>query len=82
MNTLKKKLFDYFGQTAFIHLVSVVCLTPWLLLLVGLNKEQYITWLWQASILALGYNYFLYRCLRWFIPKWHKVIKYNLNIRS
>jgi len=54
MSTLKKKLFDYFGQAAFIHLISIACLTPWLLLLVGLNKDQYITWLWQAFYFGLG----------------------------
>jgi hypothetical protein len=79
MNNIKKKIYDYLGQTAFIHLVTVVCLTPWLLFLVGLSRDQYITWLWQASIMALGFNYFLYICLKWFVPRWHKVIKFELN---
>jgi hypothetical protein len=43
MNNIKKKIYDYLGQTAFIHLVTVVCLTPWLLFLVGLSRDQYIT---------------------------------------
>ena len=79
MNNIKKKIFDYLGQTDFFHLVTGVCLTPWLLFLVGLSKDQYITWLWQASIMALGFNYFLNTCLKWFVPRWHKVIKFELN---
>lgn len=65
---------DYIGQTLFIHLVTVACLTAWLIFLVGLDFEQYTTWLWQSTLLAFGFNYFLYLCLRWFVPKWHKRI--------
>lgn len=76
-NTKKSKILDYMGQTLFIHLVMITCLTPWMLLLIGLSTEQYITWLWQASIIAFGFNYFLYLCLKWFIPKWHRLIGYT-----
>lgn len=62
------------GQTLFIHLVTVVCLTLWLIFLVGLTNEQYLTWLWQSTLLAFGFNYFLYRCMAWFKPRWHKRI--------
>ena len=71
---LRKHVLDYIGQTIFIHIVTVACLTLWLLTLVGLSYDQYVTWLWQSTLLAFGFNYFLYRCLAWFTPKWHRWI--------
>src|SRR5690348_12044497 len=78
---VKRHFLDYIGQTLFIHVVTVAVLTAWLIFLVGLNFDQYITWLWQSTILAFGFNYFLYRCLNWFRPRWHKRIGLDENTR-
>ncbi len=45
MNSKRNKLLDYGGQTAFIHLITVACLSPWLFFLVEMSRDQYITWL-------------------------------------
>ena len=77
MNSLKVKILDYLGQTWWIHLWTVILLSAWLIFFIGYSTEQYITWMWQAPIVALYFNITLSFLIRWFVPKWRKRIGYK-----
>lgn len=69
-------IFDWLGGVYFIHLITIVVLTPWLLFLVGMPWEAYKTWFWQALLIAPFFNAIIYHSTLWFSPKWRKLIGY------
>jgi hypothetical protein len=50
---MNRKLRDYLINTTLGHAFFVLVLSPWFIFIIGMSFEQYITWLWQGSLIAL-----------------------------
>ena len=52
-----KRLTVFLIITSLINVVYFVVIIPWAILIIGMEGEQFKTWLWQGFIidLALGY---------------------------
>lgn len=72
-----KRFLDYLGTTWFIHAYLWAVLTPWFFFALDFTIDQYITWIWQAPILALATNYPMGLLIERFIPWYRKKIKYK-----
>lgn len=69
---IKEEFIDYLGFTFIIHVTLWVMLTPWLFLGIQYTWEQYMTWLWQAPLVALASNYPLGKIIMWFMPRYRR----------
>jgi hypothetical protein len=68
---MKAAIKDYVVVTILGHIFLVLVLTPWLLFGVGMNREQYLTWLWQGSLIDMVLPYGM---LKW-IQFWRNKFK-------
>jgi|GEM_PF-3425498 len=73
------KFLKYLGLTWIIHLYLWAVLTPWFFWYLQYSNNQYITWIWQAPIMALLTNYPLGKMCEWFIPRWDALIDRNVK---
>lgn len=62
---MKKELKKYLIISAIGHVFMVAVLTPWMLFLIQVTYTQYITWLWQGSLLAFVLPYGTIKVSNW-----------------
>ena len=57
MSQIGKRLIEFLIITSLLNAVYFTVMIPWIILVVGIEGEQFKTWLWQGFIidLALGY---------------------------
>ena len=50
---MNSKLKDYLINTTLGQIFFILVLSPWFIFIIGMSFEQYITWLWQGSLIGL-----------------------------
>jgi hypothetical protein len=50
---MKFNIKEYLQITLLGHVFIVATLSPWLIFIVGMKQEQYLTWLWQGSLIDM-----------------------------
>lgn len=50
---MNSRLKDYLINTILGQIFFILVLSPWFIFIIGMSFEQYITWLWQGSLIGL-----------------------------
>lgn len=66
---MNARLREYLLASLFGQIFIVLTLTPWLLWIVNMPLDVYLTWLWQGSLIGLVLPYGMLRWIRFWIEK-------------
>ena len=75
MSQIGKRLVEFLIITSLLNAVYFTVMIPWIILVVGIEGEQFKTWLWQGFIIDLALGYPAGKLLLHFKDKIHSLCK-------
>ena len=75
MSQIGKRLIEFLIITSLLNAVYFTVMIPWIILVVGIEGEQFKTWLWQGFIIDLALGYPAGKLLLHFKDKIHSLCK-------
>ena len=75
MSQIGKRLIEFLIITSLLNAVYFTVMIPWIILVVGIEGEQFKTWLWQGFIIDLALGYPAGKLLLHFKDKIHSFCK-------
>jgi len=75
MSRIGKRLIEFLIITSLLNAVYFTVMIPWIILVVGIEGEQFKTWLWQGFIIDLALGYPAGKLLLHFKDKIHSLCK-------
>ena len=70
-----KRLTEFLLITSLINLVYFLVLVPWAFFVIGMQGEQFKTWLWQGFLIDLALGYPAGKLLLYFKDKRHTICR-------
>ena len=70
-----KRLTEFLLITSLINMVYFIVIIPWAILIIGMEGEQFKTWLWQGFIIDLALGYPAGKLLLYFKDKIHTLCR-------
>jgi len=75
MSQIVKRLIEFLIITSLLNAVYFTVMIPWIILVVGIEGEQFKTWLWQGFIIDLALGYPAGKLLLHFKDRIHSLCK-------
>ena len=75
MSQIGKRLIEFLIITSLLNAVYFTVMIPWIILVVGIEGEQFKTWLWQGFIIDLALGYPAGKLLLHFKDRIHSLCK-------
>ena len=75
MSQIGKRLIEFLIITSLLNAVYFTVMIPWIILVVGIEGEQFKTWLWQGFIIDLALGYPAGKLLLHFKDKIHSLCR-------
>ena len=75
MSQIGKRLVEFLIITSLLNAVYFTVMIPWIILVVGIEGEQFKTWLWQGFIIDLALGYPAGKLLLHFKDRIHSLCK-------
>ena len=75
MSQIVKRLIEFLIITSLLNAVYFTVMIPWIILVVGIEGEQFKTWLWQGFIIDLALGYPAGKLLLHFKDKIHSLCR-------
>ena len=70
-----KRLTEFLLITSLINMIYFIVIIPWAILIIGMEGEQFKTWLWQGFIIDLALGYPAGKLLLYFKDRIHSLCR-------
>ena len=70
-----KRLTEFLLITSLINMVYFIVIIPWAIFIIGMEGEQFKTWLWQGFIIDLALGYPAGKLLLYFKSRIHSLCR-------